>query len=249
MLKKPLKTRRSMIKYKKGVSMAYNISTMHIWRLFNGDCECPMCKLKQKTENDICELYLSEAVMEDAERAKVNKYGFCKEHYDLLYSGRNKLGLALQSNTRLKTLDKLIKPVDVKSAVKTAKKLREEISGCIICDRIEYNMKRYFETVARLYGDDDRFRKQFCSIKGFCYPDYVRLVENAPKAGKYAKEFLEVLYQKQKESAEEVLKNLEDFAFAFDYRSSSLPSKTASQALLQTRVKFYGEKPVVPERK
>ena len=60
--------------------MAYNISTMHIWRLFNGNCECPMCKLRKKTESDIAELYLSEAVMEDAEREKVNKFGFCKDH-------------------------------------------------------------------------------------------------------------------------------------------------------------------------
>ena len=58
--------------------MGYNISTMHIWRMFNGECECPMCKLRVKTECDIAELYLSEAVMEDAEREKVNKYGFAK---------------------------------------------------------------------------------------------------------------------------------------------------------------------------
>ena len=229
--------------------MSYNISTMFIWRLFNEKCECPMCKLKQKTENDITESYLAEAVMEDAEREKVNKYGFCKEHYDLLYLGKNKLGLALQASTRLKTLDKKIKALDVKNAVKTAKKLREEISDCIICRKIEFHMKRYFETVARLYGDDEKFRRQFQTVKGFCYPDYIRLIENAPKAGKHAKEFLEVLYEKQKSSASEVYKNLEDFTMAFDYRSTSLPSKSASQSLIQTRIKFYGEKPVIPERK
>ena len=96
---------------------------------------------------------------------------------------------------------------------------------------------------------DEKFRKQFETVKGFCYNDYIRLVENAPKAGKYAKEFLNVLYEKQKESAKEVLKNLKDFTMAFDYRSTSLPPKSASQSLLQTRIKFYGEKPVLPERK
>jgi hypothetical protein len=229
--------------------MGYNISTMHIWRMFNGDCECPMCKLKLKTECDIAELYLSEAVMEDAEREKVNKYGFCKDHFDLLYSGKNKLGLALQQCTRLKKVDKLIKPVDVKSAVKVAKKLREEMDSCIICIRLEDNMKRYFETVARLYGDDEKFRKQFATIKGFCYPDYIRLVENAPKAGKFANEFLKVLYEKQKATAEEVHKNLTDFTMAFDYRSTSLPPKSASMSLVQSRIKFYGEKATLPERR
>lgn len=229
--------------------MAYNISTMHIWRLFNGECECPMCKLKKKTECDIADAYLSEAVMEDAEREKVNKYGFCKDHYDLLYTGKNKLGLALQASTRLWKLDMKIKPVDVKQAVKTAKKLREEINDCIICRKIEFHMSRYFETVARLYGDDEKFRNQFKTVKGFCYPDYIRLVENAPKAHKYAKEFLQVLYEKQKQSAEEVQKNLKDFTMAFDYRSASLPPKSASQSLVQARIKFYGEKPMLPERR
>ena len=187
--------------------------------------------------------------MEDAEREKVNKYGFCKEHYDLLYTGKNKLGLALQSSTRLWKLDMKIKPVDVKQAVKTAKKLREEISDCIICRKLEFNMERYFETVARLYGDDEKFRKQFETVKGFCYPDYIRLVENAPKARAYAKQFLEVLYNKQKSSAEEVQKNLKDFTMAFDYRSTSLPPKSASLSLVQARIKFYGEKSDLPERR
>lgn len=229
--------------------MGYNISTMHIWRLFNGDSECPMCKLKLKTECDIAESYLSEAVMEDDEREQVNKHGFCKDHYDLLYSGKNKCGLALQELTRLKKVDKMIKPIDVKSAVKKAKKLREELDDCIICRKLEFNMKRYFETVARLYGDDERFRKQFATVKGFCYPDYIRLVENAPKAGKYAKQFLEVLYEKQKESAKELYNNLETFTLAFDYRSTSLPPKSAAQSLVQARIKFYGEKPTLPERR
>ena len=230
--------------------MGYNISTMHIWRFFNDECECPMCKLKVKTDCDISESYLSEAVMEDAERAKVNKYGFCERHFDLLYSGRNKLGLALQASTRLSTLDKLVKqPNDAKSAVKLAKKLLEETSDCIICRKIEFNMSRYFETVARLYGDDEKFRKQFETVKGFCFPDFIRLLENANKAGKYAKEFIDVLYRKQKESAVEVAQNLKDFTMAFDYRSNQLPPKSAQRSLQQVRIKFYGEKPVLPERR
>ena len=60
--------------------MGYNISTMYIWRYFNNECECPMCKIKQIVERDLADQYLSEAVMEDAERAKVNKFGFCQSH-------------------------------------------------------------------------------------------------------------------------------------------------------------------------
>ena len=114
--------------------MSYNISTMFIWQYFNNECECPTCRLRQKTESDLADTYLSEAVMEDAERMRVNKYGFCKEHYDLLYSGRNKLGVALQISTRIKTLNRYLKkPKDAKSAKKLAETLKNETCDCVIC--------------------------------------------------------------------------------------------------------------------
>ena len=59
--------------------MSYNISTMYIWRHFNNECECPMCKIKQIVERDEADSHLNEAVMEDAERELVNKFGFCKK--------------------------------------------------------------------------------------------------------------------------------------------------------------------------
>ena len=231
--------------------MNYNISTMYIWRNFNGECTCPTCKIRQKTESDFIELYLSEAVMEDAEREKVNKYGFCEKHFDILYVGNNKLGLALQSETRVDRLKKLVKPVkDGKSAKKQAESLKKEICDCIICRRLEDNMKRYFETTARLYGDDEKFRNvNFKSVNGFCYPCYVRLLENTQKAGKYSKQFADELNEKILNSLNALSKNLKDFKMAFDYRSRQTPSKEASLSLKEASLKLYGEKPLSPEKR
>ncbi len=231
--------------------MGYNISTMYIWRYFNSECECPMCKIKQIVERDLADSYLSEAVMEDAERAKVNKFGFCSSHYDLLYAGRNKLGLALQLSTRLKRIIDLTKPISSeKEAVKTAKKLRENTESCIICDKIEFHMERYFKTVPALYKDEEKFRvKNFNEVTGFCYPHYIRLVENAKKAGKYSKEFLEVLSKKERESLEKLKSEIDEFTLAFDYRATSLPSKESAKSLKTARLKLYGDLPLPPERK
>ncbi len=224
---------------------------MYIWRYFNGECECPMCKIKQIVERDLADSYLSEAVMEDAERAKVNKFGFCSSHYDLLYVGRNKLGLALQMSTRLKRIIELTKPIsNEKEAIKTAKKLRENTETCIICDKIEFHMERYFKTVPALYKDDAKFReKTFLTVNGFCYPHFIRLVENAKKAGKYSKEFLEILVSKQRESLEKLKGEIDDFTLAFDYRATSLPSKESAKSLKTTRLKLYGDLSLPPERK
>ena len=224
---------------------------MFIWEFFNGDCECPMCRLRQKTESDCADTYLSEAVMEETERGHVNKYGFCKEHFDLLYAGRNKLGLALQISTRIKTLNHYVKEVkDGKSAKKLADKLKGETCDCVMCRKIEFNMKRYFETVCKLYGDDEKFReKSFKSVKGFCFPCFIRLLENASKAGKYTPNLLNDLFTIQKLSINELDKDITDFTMAFDYHSTSMPSEKATASLRRSRVKLYGEKPLPPIRK
>ena len=230
--------------------MGYNISTMYIWRNFNNECECPMCKIRQKVECDIADSHLSEAVMEDHERELVNKYGFCEKHYDLLYSGKNKLGLALQISTRLTAIEKLLKSTpDIKKAVKVAESIKENTTDCIICRKIEYHMVRYYETVARLYNDDERFRSAFTTIKGFCMPDFIRLLEVCKKAGKHTEEYLNILFEKQRGSLGILKEDLKEFTLAFDYRSQSLPSKNASVSLVKSYVKLYGDKPIPPERK
>lgn len=210
-----------------------------------------MCKIKQIVERDLADSYLGEAVMEDAEREKVNKYGFCEKHFDLLYLGRSKLGLALQISTRLDKLIKSTKPINkAKDSKNAVLKLKENSCSCIICNKMEFHLKRYFETVPKLYRDDARFREQsFPTIKGFCYPHFIRLVENSKHAGKYSEEFLKIVYQKEIETLTTLKKDVDDFTSAFDYRSKGLPTESSKVALKSTRVKLYGELPLPPERK
>ncbi len=231
--------------------MSYNISTLNIWRTFNENCVCPVCEIRKKTDAEISEMYLSEAVMEDAERHKVNKYGFCHTHYDLLFSGKNKLGLALQISTRIKALNNLIVDCkNVKIAQKYAEKLAQNISSCVICNTLEFNMKRYYETIARLYHDDEKFREvNFKSVKGFCINDYVNLVRYSNKAGKFAQRFLTELYQKQTDSTNVLLNDLNEFTMAFDYRNKTPLTKNASTSLRIARVKLYGDITNLPERR
>ena len=231
--------------------MSYNISTMYIWRYFNGECDCPMCKIKQIVERDLADSYLGEAVMEDAERERVNKLGFCEKHYDLLYLGKSKLGLALQISTRLNTLLKNTQPIKKgKDCAKESLKLKENTCSCIICSKMEFHLKRYFETVPKLYRDDSKFREQtFPTIKGFCYPHFVRLVENAKHAGKYTEDFLKIVYEKEIEHLTNLKKDVDDFTLAFDYRSKGLPTESSKIALKSARIRLYGELSLPPERK
>jgi hypothetical protein len=154
-------------------------------------------------------------------------------------------------STRLNRIIDLTKIVDDdKKALKLTKKLKENTESCIICDKIEFHMERYFKTVPALYKDDSKFRdKNFNEVNGFCYPHFIRLVENSAKAGKYSKQFLETIIEKEKASLTKLKEEIDEFTLAFDYRNKTLPSKESSVSLKTCRLKVYGDFPLPPERK
>lgn len=231
--------------------MAYDISTMFIWRFFAAGAVCPTCMLKQKTENDIADGYLNAAVMEDDERMIVNKRGFCERHFNQLLSGRNKLGLALQADTRVKYLKAHIPDkITVKNAEKCADKIADFTKTCVVCDKVEFNMARYYKTVCALYGDDEKFREEnFKSVKGFCLTCYARLLKNAKYAKKHAQRFIDELSEKQAAFLSELDDNLTEFSMCFDHRSAHTPSKDAAKSLNLYKAAAFGLEPVVPDRK
>lgn len=230
--------------------MSYNISTIPVWRTFNKDNLCPLCEIREKTTTDVIDSYLNEAVMEDGARAKVNKRGFCKAHFDVLLSGNNKCGLALQMTTRIEYLNSLLKAPSVKNARKFAEKVEENLNGCVVCDEVEFNMSRYFETIPKLYKDDEKFREEaFKNVNGFCFADYLRLLKNAAHAGKFAERFISELTSIQKSSVAETISDLKDFTGSFDYRRSEPVKKNAALSLKAARIKLYGKPDKFIERK
>lgn len=81
--------------------MKYELQTIPIWKAYNGEHDCPLCYLEAELEKDYRRFFLGNSVMAPDVRVEVNAKGFCRQHYRLLYSGENKLGLALMAQTRL----------------------------------------------------------------------------------------------------------------------------------------------------
>ena len=107
--------------------MGYKISTGLIREKFKEACECPLCAIRRKVEENFLYEFLNDAVMEDATRITVNEKGFCDKHFDMLFKRQNKLSLALQIGTHT---DKLMRalgtPKNEKDAKKTAAFLLEK---------------------------------------------------------------------------------------------------------------------------
>ena len=223
--------------------MQYSIGTGLIIQEFHDGCECPLCEIKKTVEKRLADEFLSDAVMDDDMRAKVNKKGFCANHFDLLFVGKSKLGLALQNVTRLNTVNKyIVKPKNLKDAKNHAKKLTEATSSCIICDYIEESMVRYYKTIAMMYYNEDSFKQTLKSLDGFCLNHYTQLINYAEYAKSSANDYINVLAEIQIANMKRIQDELQWFCDHHDYRNRSLPLGTSADALPRTRIKLYGKR-------
>ncbi|MFZ5989131.1 MAG: DUF6062 family protein [Bacillota bacterium] len=92
--------------------MKEKIYTIPVTDAFRTECECPMCVLEKKLEDENIEYILGPFLMEPEGRMQTNEKGFCRRHFELLYNSQsNKLGLGLiidthmsEQNARLKKL-------------------------------------------------------------------------------------------------------------------------------------------------
>ena len=93
--------------------MAEKLYTIPVNDTFEMDCECPVCEMYRKLENDALEFTLGPSYMEEDIRAMTDKAGFCKDHVTKMYAKGNRLGMVLMYQTHtyelIKSLEK-IKP-------------------------------------------------------------------------------------------------------------------------------------------
>ena len=220
--------------------MNYHIGRMLIDENFDDKDFCPICRIKSTLEKRLAETYLGEAVMEDETRKEVNDLGFCSRHFDILYKMPSKLGLALQTHTRVKTLYKsIITPVKAKNAKKFSEKIEKSISSCVICKYLNEHLIRYYKTVAEVYFADEKFKEKLLSTKGFCLTHYENLIKYSSYARNKADEYLKDLYKIESESFEKLENSLEAFCTHYDYRKSSEPLGENKNALPNARKTLY----------
>ena len=159
--------------------MQYQIQTMPIWDAYKTHDGCPLCKIYADREKRLVGQYLAENVMDPDFRTASNRIGFCPEHIRQMYAGQNKLGLALQLETRAAALYELLNktPTDKKSAKKQAAVI-EDHRGCVICNAIAEPMERYYMTIAEMYFNEKEFPALFADAH-HCLKHAARLMDAA----------------------------------------------------------------------
>lgn len=160
--------------------------------IFDRPCECPVCAMKKKLDDDEVAFAMGPSYMEDDIRLTTDKIGFCAHHMQMMYDFENRLGLGLILNTHMQNIIKNVETLQKKKrngskrlfAKDTGSALSDYIkqttSSCFICDRIKNTFKRYLVTTLYLYEKDSDFRKKFKNSKGFCLEHYGMLYDLAP---------------------------------------------------------------------
>lgn len=207
--------------------MQYQIQTLPIWDAYKEHDGCPLCKIFADREKRIVGQYLSENVMDPDFRTASNSIGFCPDHIRQMYAGQNKLGMALQLETRAAALAELLNktPADKKAAKKTAANL-EAHRGCVICNALSEPMERYYMTVAAMFLNEPDFPELFKEAH-HCVKHAARLYDAAAYAGKSVTQYLNALTDGIKRDLKRTEKELRAFADCFDFRNSAKPDPQA----------------------
>lgn len=241
--------------------MKETIYTIPINEAYDTDSECPLCHLEKQLEQEAVEYALGPAMMEPDFRINSNEKGFCNHHFDAMFHSEKKLPLALILDTHL---DEVLKKLDNFSALK--ENLKSEKKGlfkkstttdeiaplkdmcqnlqktCVVCEKIEYTMARYIDTLLYMWATDNEFRIKFDNSKGVCMKHFSMLLDRATEELKDndARAFVSNLIDKEEKELSRIKEDIHKFTLKFDYRNRDMEWGTAKDAPIRTIEKLSG---------
>lgn len=229
--------------------MKEKLYTIPVNDAFSIDCECPVCQIRKKLEDDSVEFTMGSSYMEEDTRALTDEAGFCDKHIRDIYAQNNRLGMAWVMKTHF---DKTIRDVQKNLPSKTGKLLKKEISSsslvkhldslnsnCFICNRIDHFFDRYIDTIFHMYKTDPDFRNRFSAVKGFCTPHYTLLLKLSPQYLKAdeLETFVALISKLYLTNMERVRDDLAWFINKFDYNYKDEPWYNAKDSITRAMTK------------
>ncbi len=198
-------------------------------------CGCPLCALYRKLEADELDLILGASMMEPDIRIKTNKSGFCRLHYDLMFTRKNRLGMALTLESHLDELSREIRDGGLGGGQgnKPMRRIGELEESCYVCSRIENNFEKMVDTAVYLWDTDEEFIAKVKAQPYFCLPHYRKLLcYGQRRLGKKKNpEFAKALATVVENYMTELQKDVSWFCKKFDYRYQEEPWYNSKDAV------------------
>ena len=241
--------------------MKEQLDTIPVNEAFETDCECPFCALERTVEQKAIRYALgpSASYMEPDVRAATDSMGYCRAHYKKMYDYGNSLGNALMMQTYMVGLQKeldhqtAVFQMPEKKGLFSKKQtqplpilqwLKQKNSTCFLCNKINYNMNRYYATFFHLIKDQE-FRTKVEGTKGFCMHHFEQLLEKAQEKlpNGQIEWFYRTVLDLMKDNLARVQGDLDWFVDKFDYRNASAPWKNSKDAVSRSMQKLKGGYP------
>ncbi|MDD6735625.1 MAG: DUF6062 family protein [Clostridiales bacterium] len=222
--------------------MKEKIYTIPINEAYEADCECPLCFIERKLEEEAVEYELGAAMMEPDHRELSNEKGYCNKHFKMLYAAQNKLPLALVLDTHLdivcKKIAEMKKPEKSRGLFKkngTKPSCSGIISSCMVCDKINSTMDRYYRVLIEMWKEDKGFRETVEKSRGFCLPHFEKLYRLGNDV-----DFLSAIADVEAKAFETLKEDIHRFTLKFDYRNKDMDWGNAKNSPLRTVEKLAG---------
>ena len=244
------------------------LHTIPVNEAFEADDECPFCHMERELEQHAIRYVLGPAAsyMEPDVRGSTDKAGFCPQHIKKMYDYGNTLGNALILQTYYaRLLDEFhyesqmfeMPPkqplLGKKKPIETERywqRLEKKVNSCYICDKIEYNLSRYYHTFFVLLKEPE-FRQKVENTKGFCLRHFARLLQEAEDRlpNSQREWFYETVFPLMEKHLIRVKDDLDWLVAKFDYRNAGADWKNSQDALQRTMQKLEGIYPADPPYK
>ena len=248
--------------------MKEQLHTIPVNEAFESADECPFCFLERRAERSAIRYVAGPGAsyMEPVIRAATDKTGFCRCHMKKLYDYGNTLGVALMLQTHYAGLidefreekDHFVPPEPKKLFGKRKpgtselywQRLQVQADACYICNKIDYNMERYFYTFFMILKEAD-FRKKVEESKGFCMRHFAELLKVAEeKLPNGQREwFYKTVFPLMEENLIRVKEDLDWLITKYDYRNVGADWRNSRDALQRAMQKLEGLHPADPPYK
>ncbi len=198
-------------------------------------CGCALCALYRQLEENELDLILGASMMEPDVRIKTNEAGFCRLHYDLMFTRKNRLGMALTLESHLADLRKEIRDGGLGGGqgTKPMKRIEALEGSCYVCRRIESNFEKMVDTVIYLWDIDEEFRPKLKAQPYFCLPHYRKLLYYGQRrlGKKKNPEFAAACAKVVETYFDELQTDVSWFCKKFDYRYQEEPWYNSKDAV------------------
>ncbi len=248
--------------------MREQIDTIPVNEAFESGDECPFCYLERMAEQKAIRYTLGPGAsyMEPDVRGVTDRQGFCREHFQKMYDYGNALGNALIMQTYYAGL---LEELERETAAFTLPEKRpllgkrkddgelpiliwakERQGSCFICNKIQYNMNRYYTTFFALVKDGE-FRAKVEKSKGFCMRHFIALMDAAKDKLPNAQRewFYPTVLDLMKTNMVRVKEDIDWFVGMFDYRQAGKDWKNSRDAVSRGMEKLQGLHPADPPYK